>query len=178
MHVLLAVLGLLGAGACWWCRARYLAQAAAEVIDAAERARGFVRRRQFRKKAEASTISAIEDPRSAAVVLMVGIASSDGAMTEGSEREIRAAMRDLLALDRPEEELVFAKWATAGLADLNNLIARLAPLWTSRLTVQERLALYERVRRVAVADGPPDDLRLSALRKLRDRLGLVNASVA
>ncbi len=178
MHVLLAVLGVLGAGACWWCRIKYMSRAAAEIVDAAERTRGYVRRRQFRKKAEASTIAAIDDPRTAAVLLMVAVASCEGRMSEAAEREIRAAMQDVMDVEKPEEELVFAEWAVSGIADLNNLVFRLSPVWLRRLKEPERRELYGAVKRVAFADGDPDALQLSALQKLRDRLQLRNEVAA
>ena len=92
-------------------------------------------------------------------------------MTAASERQIRAAMQ-AISVDRPEEELVFAKWATSEVADLNNLVSRLSRIWTARLNPEERRDLYTMVRRVALADGALDDLRLSAFKKLHDRLGL------
>ena len=71
MHILLAVLGVLGVAAFWWYRVKYVGQAAGELVDAAERARGAFRRRQFRKKADTATIDAIDDPRTAATVRSV-----------------------------------------------------------------------------------------------------------
>jgi uncharacterized tellurite resistance protein B-like protein len=148
-----------------------MGQAAVEIVDAAERARGAIRRRQFRKKAEASTITSIEDPRTAAVVLMVAVATSNGPMKQASERQIRGAMQ-AISVDRPDEELIFAKWATTGVADLNNLVSRLSRLWTTRLSVEERRELHSMVKRVALADDALNDIQLSARRKLHDGLGL------
>lgn len=172
MHVLLAVLGLLGAAGCWWCRVKYMGQAASHAVDVAGRARGFVRRWRFRKKAESSPVAAVEDPRTAAVVLMVGIASANGPMSAAAEAEIRRAMREVMAVEKPDEELIFARWAVSAIADLNNLVFRFGRLWTARLDHRERRDLLDCVKRVASADGEPDDIQLSTLQKLRDRLAL------
>lgn len=105
---------------------------------------------------------------------MVALASCDGRMSEAAEREIRAAMQDVMDVEKPEEELVFAKWAVSGIADLSNLVFRLSLVWIRRLKEVERRELYGAVKRVAFADGEPDALQLSALQKLRDRLQLRN----
>ena len=172
MHILLAVLGVLGAGAFWWYRMKYMGQAAGEIVDAAERARGAFRRRQFRKKADAATIDAIQDPRTAAVVLLVAIASATGRMTDAQEGAIKNAMRQTLAVEDPEEELVFAKWAAADVVDITNLISRLSRVWTAKLSMAERLELYDLAKKISALEAEPDDAMLSSLQRLRDRLGI------
>jgi hypothetical protein len=109
---------------------------------------------------------------------MVAVASSAGRLTEAAEREIRAAMRDVIHVDRPDEELVFAKWAAADVADVNSLVFRFSRLWSARLDLSERREFYDSVERVAWASGAADDLQLSALQKLRDRLELSPAGGA
>jgi len=172
MHVLVAILGVLGAGAFWWFRFKNIGRAAGEVVDTAERVRGAYRRLQFKKKADAATIDAIGDPRTAAAVLLVALASADGPLTGAHEEAIKSAMRDVLEVAKPDEELFFAKWAAADVADLNSLVTRLSKVWTEKLDMKERRQLYDLASTVAAIDGPPDDLRLSALQRLRDRLGL------
>jgi uncharacterized tellurite resistance protein B-like protein len=170
MHVLIAVLGILGAGACWWCRVHYLAKTAGEVVDTAQRLRGVYRRKQFKRKADASTIDAIDDPRTAATVLLVAMASADAAISSAEEAAIRDAMRTIMAVKKPEEELIFAKWAAADVVDLNSLIARLSRVWTAKLDAAERRQLYDVAKKIAALENEPDDLMLSALQRLKDRL--------
>ena len=175
MHVLVLVLGLVGAGACWWCRMRYLGRTAAEVVDSAERLRGAYRRRQFRKKADAAAIDAISDPRTAAAVMLVALASVDGPLSPDAEDKIKASMRRLMAADNPDEDLIFAKWAAADVADLNSLVSRLSRVWNARLSAAERRDLYDLAGEIAALNGRPDDAATSALRHLENRLGLVRA---
>jgi uncharacterized tellurite resistance protein B-like protein len=152
---------------------KYMGQAAGEIVDAAERARGAFRRRQFRKKADASTIDAIDDPRTAAAVLLVAIASVDGRMSDKQETAIRDAMRQTMGVENPDEELIFAKWAAADVVDLTNLIARLSKVWTAKLTLAERLELYDLAKKVSALENEPDEATLSSLQRLRDRLGIL-----
>lgn len=171
MHILLAILGVLGAAAFWYYRAKSVSGAADEIIDAAERARGAFRRKRFKNKAEAATIDAIKDPRTAATVLLVAIATAEGRMSDKAEAAIREAMKTV-EVEKPEEELIFAKWATADVVDLNNLVSRLGRVWVEKLDMDERRQLYELAVRVASVEREPDELMLSALQRLRDRLVL------
>jgi len=174
MHILLAVLGILGAGAFWWYRIKYMGQAADEIVDTAQRARGAFKRRQFRKKVDAATIDAIDEPRTAAAVLLVAMASNGGRMSDVQEQFIADAMRRVMSVENPAEELVFAKWAAADVVDLTNLVSRLSRVWTTKLNMAERLELYDLARKVSALEGEPDDAMISSLQRLRDRLGIAS----
>jgi len=71
MHILLPLLGVLAAFGYWYFMLKNAGKAANEIADMAGRARGAYKRNQFRKKADASVIDAITDPRTAAVVMAV-----------------------------------------------------------------------------------------------------------
>ena len=111
MHILLTILGIVGAFGYYWFVIRNASQAVGEITDAAGRAHGAYKRRQFRKKADAATINSIDDPRIAAVVMAVSVASCDGDMTAEQDGVLKQAMGDVLAIEDPDEELTFAKWA-------------------------------------------------------------------
>ena len=170
MHIVIAVLGVVGAVAFWWYRVKYMGQAANEAVDAAQRAVGLYRRKSFKHKVEASTIDAIQDPGIAAAVLLTAIALAKGPLTANEEATITTAMRDVMGVAKPEEEMVFAKWAASDVADLNSLVSRLSKVWTEKLGLPERRELYDLATRVASLEGEPDDLVLAALRKLKERL--------
>ena len=77
MHIVLAVLGLLGGGLFWWYRLKVLGEAAGDFIDGAGRARGYFRRRRIWTQAEHSPLTAIEDPVLAAATLIFAIIAED-----------------------------------------------------------------------------------------------------
>lgn len=172
MHILLALVGVLGAGAFWWYRVKHIGQAASEAVDVAERARGAWKRRQFRSKVDAATIDAIADPRTAAAVLLVALAGAEDGMNEAQEAMIREALRDAMAVDDPDDELTFAKWAAKDVIDPNNLTLRLSKLWTARLDRNERRAFADLARRVVEAGGGVSDTQRESLRRLEQRLAL------
>jgi hypothetical protein len=80
-----------------------------------------------------------------------------------------------MGAENPDEDLIFARWAAADVADLNSLISRLSRVWNARLSAAERRDLYDLAGEIAALDGRPDDGTMSALRHLENRLGLVRA---
>lgn len=172
MHILLSVLGIVGAFGYYWFVIRNASNAVGEIADAAGRARGAYRRNQFRKKADAATISAIDDPRTAAVVMAVAVASADGDMTPEQDAALKDAMTKILRVSDPVEEMTFAKWAVREVADPNNISMRLGRLWTSSLTMRERQELVDMVRAVASAGGGLSDVQREAVDRLRTRLAI------
>jgi hypothetical protein len=172
MPVLLAILGALGAAAFWYYRIRDVGNAAGEVIDAAQRARGAYRRKQFRKKAESSPIEAVKDPAAAAVAMIISLASERGSLSPAATVAIKAEMEHVMGLVAVDEIFTFSNWVAGHATDPNILSLRFAKLWNENLQPSERADIYEMAKRVVEADGAPNDAQLSALRTLRDRLGL------
>ena len=117
MHILISVLGAAGAIAYYWYVLRDAGNVIETVADAAGRARGGYRRRKFRRMAEASTIRAITDPRTAAVVIAVAVAGCEGDMTAEQDAILKRMMHEVLGVDDPVEELTFARWAVRGIGD-------------------------------------------------------------
>ena len=92
MHIVLAVVGLIGAAAFWWYRLKYMSDAANEAVDAVGRVQGHFRRGKLRKKSALAPISAIDDPVIAAATIMA--ASCDSSTLE-SNRFARPCKRRL-----------------------------------------------------------------------------------
>lgn len=172
MPVLLALLGALGAAAFWYYRLRDVGRAAGEVVDAAQRARGAYRRKQFRQKAESSAIDAVDDPAAAAVAMLIGLASERGSLSRAAEEAIKAEMRHVMGLPNIVETFTFAKWVADHAMDPNTLSLKFAKLWVSRLDEAQRADVYAMAGRVVAADGAPTHGQIGALKALRDRLGL------
>jgi hypothetical protein len=172
MPVLLAILGALGAAAFWYYRMRDVGNAAGEVIDAAQRVRGAYRRRLFRQKAESSPIEAVKDPAAAAVAMLISLASERGGLSLAAEEAIKAEMRHVMGLIAVDEIFTFSKWVAGHTTDPNILSLRFARLWTEDLQPSERVDIHEMAKRIVEVDGSPNDAQLSALRTLRERLGL------
>jgi len=172
MHILLPLLGVLAAFGTWYFVLKRAGKAAGEIADVAGRAHGAYKRNQFRKKADASVIDAIDDPRTAAVVMAVAVAGAEGPLSERQDAVLLAAMASVLRIDKPDEELTFAKWAAEHVVDPNNVSLRLLRLWTGALDMAERRDLVDLVHKVAAAGGALSAVQEEAIQRLTTRLAI------
>ncbi len=170
MHILLPLLGVLAGFGYWYFVLKNAGKAAGEIADIAGRAHGAYKRNQFRKKAEASVIDAIDDPRTAAVVMAVAVAGAEGPLSAAQDAALLDAMTAVLGIDKPEEELTFAKWAADHVVDPNNVSLRFTRLWTGALSMKERRDLVDLVQKVAAADGQLSAVQEEAIQRLESRL--------
>ena len=171
MHVLFGILGVVGALTFWYFRLKQLHGAASEVVDVADRVRGALRRRSFRKKTEGSPLTAIDDPVTAAAVMMYAIATVDGAPGNAAEAVIRNELARIAPGADIEELLTFAGWAARQVDDPDNVSLKLAGIWRRTLTSGERKDLYAMTERVADC-GEQSPIKSNALRTLGSRLSI------
>lgn len=172
MHILLAIVGILGGLAFWWWRLKAMREAADDVTDAAGRAWGKWKRHKFRQKVDASPVEAVSDPAAAAVVMMLAIAETDGELTAATEAAIKSQITDAMGIEDPIELMVFAKWVAKHVEDADNVSLRYAKLWQQGLGQEERRDLADMVERVAGTDGPVSARQKAQIARLRERLGL------
>ncbi|HSG94847.1 MAG TPA: hypothetical protein VLA28_04970 [Afifellaceae bacterium] len=174
MHILLPLLGVLAAFGYWYFALKNAGKAANEIVDMAGRARGAYKRSQFRKKADASVIDAITDPRTAAVVMAIVTGGTERPLSARQEAVLLSAMASVLGVEKPDEELTFAKWAAAHVVDPNNVSMRFSRLWTGALAMNERRDLVDLVHAVAAADGAPSAVQEEAIQRLKARLAITS----
>jgi uncharacterized tellurite resistance protein B-like protein len=172
MPVLITILAALGAAAFWYYRIRALGGVAQDVVDAAQRARGAVRRRRFRNNVESSPFASVEDPAAAAAAMLIALAGPDGRLSAAAEAAVKEELGRIVARERLVETFTFGSWLGGQARDPNDLSLRFAKLWTGMLVEEERAEFHEMASRVAAADGEPSDLQKVALLRLKDRLGL------
>jgi uncharacterized tellurite resistance protein B-like protein len=173
MHIVMLIVAIAGGFGFWWFRLRQSAEAARDVVDAAERARGALRRRRFKAKVEGSTLTAVDDPALAAAIMMAGIAAQKGvAPSRKAEDSIRRHLATRIGVADPDGMTSYAVWAAGQVTDPNSMSRTLAKLWRERLQPAERQELLEMVWSVATVDGPPTDSQVDTLERLRERLEL------
>lgn len=166
MHIIGIIVTLLAGAGFWFWRARAAAQAVSELGDAAGRLRGKVKRTMFRRKVEGATLTGIDDPRLGAAVLLVSFVEVDRRITPADEASIGHWLRREAGEDKPEEAIVFARWACREVVDLNEVLRRLTPLFRERLGPDERAALVEKAASLISprSDAPGQN---EALRRMR-----------
>jgi hypothetical protein len=173
MHILIAIAGILGAGAFWWYRVQYMGKAAGEVADAIGHVRGNMRRNALRKKSALSPITAIDDPVVAAATVILAINTEDGPLDEDQEARLREQVEGIApSAQKADEALVYAKWASDQVADVHIVIDKCAVFLKDFLSEDEKEGLVGVVEAVSL----PGQRRAMFARRvelLRRKLGLV-----
>jgi uncharacterized tellurite resistance protein B-like protein len=171
MHILIAVVGLMGAAAFWWYRVKHMSEAANEVVDAVGRVRGSIKRKKLRKQAALSPLTAVDDPILAAATLITAIFSEDAPLTPVRENAIRDAISGIADPKKTDEAVIYGKWAASQIDDANVVIDKLSPFMRERLEESERLDLLKMIDDVAAAEDGLSPLYSQQMRRLRQKLG-------
>ncbi|MEO9336274.1 hypothetical protein ABFT80_02390 [Mesorhizobium sp. SB112] len=171
MHILIAVVGLMGAAAFWWYRVKYMSEAANEVVDAVGRVRGSIKRKKLRKQAALSPLTAVDDPILAAATLITAIFSEDTPLTPVRENAIREVISGIADPKKTDEAVIYGKWAASQIDDSNIVIDKLSPFMRERLEENERLELLKMIDDVAAAEDALPPLYSQKMRRLRQKLG-------
>ena len=171
MHIVISILGLLGAGLFWWYRLRAAGAAVRDVADMAGRARGAVKRRRFRNRAAVSPFAAIDDPVVGAATVIIAMAQEQGSFDDETERRLRDALVPVASRPRlVDEAVIYGKWAAGQCAEASTALRHVAPYLRETLTATERgelLAIAETV--IDPSTGTPAH-REQLLRSLVARL--------
>lgn len=172
MHIVVIILGLLGAGAFWWYRLKMMNDAAGEIVDTVGRVRGSMRRKKIRQQNELSPLTAIDDPVVAAATLIAAIVMDDVALNPNRESALRQETESVADPAKLEETVIYAKWAAGQIDDASTVIDKLGPFLSGKLTESEKIDLVAMVRRVALTEGPPLASLDQRMRRLRQKIGL------
>lgn len=174
MHIILAVLGILAGAAFWWWRIKAVGEAAHEVTDAAGRVWGKYKRRKFLNKVEDSPLAVIDDPATAAVILMYAIIAEDGGDGPAAELAVRTEVEKTMGITDSTEIITFGKWTAKHATDAANVIHRYGKLWQDNLSASERAQLVDMIARISpkTADAVLNLHQKTRLGKLRQRIGL------
>ncbi len=171
MHILIAILGALAAGAYWWYSAKNISSAANDVADAVGRVRGNFRRSAMKKKAAISPIAAIDDPVVAAAAVMTAIAAEDAVVTPELEQRVRLVLSRIADGAKADEAMTYAKWATDQVADVPVVIDTACAFLAERLNEREKEDLVAMVGEAAL-DDERHNMYPHRIDRLRKKLGL------
>jgi uncharacterized tellurite resistance protein B-like protein len=172
MSILLGLLAIMGvAGTLLW-RLNHAADAAREIADTADTARGLFRRWRWRRRTHVDLLAEIKDPREAAACMMVSLAQSDGALSERERTTILRAMIEHFQATASQAEDLFARarWLVRDVGDAAACFVRLQPLVMEKLATAERRDLVAMLIEVAKADGEPRTAEREAIARLQEHL--------
>jgi len=172
MPILMMIVSVAAAAAFWWWRAQRVRDAADTLIDLAGHAKGAYSRHRFRTKAGASVLSGVDDPGSAAAVLLYSIAALKGPAGTALEARIAEMLHAICRMAPKDiaDAAAFGPWAAQQIPDTNAVIRRLLPLWTSSLQDEQREELIGMATEVANFGSPANDAQVSSIRRLREAL--------
>jgi uncharacterized tellurite resistance protein B-like protein len=138
MHIL-ALLGVIAGGAAiWYWRIKMMREMGSEVANVVGRVQGHIRTGKFRKKAEGSPLSSVEDPALAAAIFLYALANEHNEILHLSEPAIRREIARIVRAADLEEMLAYAQWAARDVVDARDVVRRFKSLWRQKLTREER----------------------------------------
>ncbi len=174
MHIVLGLLGLLAAiGAIAW--RINMAMKGAEVIkDVAQTTANLPRKMRFKAKANRQRLSAVDDPREAAAVLLLGMARAGGELTREHKQAIRSNMESEFGVspEFSEELLARAAWYSANVADPADLVPRMTDFLAKHVGAPELAQVSTMLEAVSRVEADTGQDQFEYLRKYRQKAGL------
>jgi len=166
MHFIIAILGVIAGAAFWIYRIKLGADAGREVYDDVK---GAVRRGQWSRKADARLIETLKDPREAAAILMVQIASYDGEVTAAQKARIENLMLVNFHSDPDEAQGLysFGRMAVGQINDAANSLRHILRPIQSSLTPAEMTDLVQMLETVSEVEGEPNDRQRQLIAAVR-----------
>lgn len=170
MHIVLGILGVIAAASYYFFVIKRAGNAASEAIDMAQTVRGKMRRRAFKKKADGSVLTAVEDAGTAAAIIMVKTAECKGVVGDEALNTIKAIVNDEIGMPDGDEVVTFAKWVSEQVASPNDIIRQYKALWMNNLNPTQMSEFIDMVQRVASINGDPNNEQMEIIRQMRNRL--------
>ena len=172
MHIVLAILAVLGGIAFWIIRLGAVAGSAREIGDAAGDLVGAARRARMRRKATASPLTTLDDPRDAAVALMVAITKTEGDLTEAQARYIEHQAQEVLGYEDGSEALAHGRWLCQESSEPGHVIQRVLPLISKTCDDEQKRDIVRLMKEVASIGSEPAGIQIQAIEKLAYDLGI------
>lgn len=174
MHILGLIIAVLAGLGFWWWRIKAAGEVANDAADVAGRIWGKYKRRKFLNKVDDSPLAVIDDPATAAVVLMHVVAAEDNNAGPAKEEVIRLEVTNTMRIADPTELITFGKWTASHATESKSLMMRYGKIWIENLSSAERGDLVSMVERVMLAGQSTLATEQRArLDFLKQRLGLL-----
>jgi uncharacterized tellurite resistance protein B-like protein len=130
------------------------------IQEARAQRRDAERKRKALESQRSAPLQAIDDPRDAAIVLMLLVASKSNAPTREQHAAIEETARAVFGFERDlAERMTLARFAASRADDFEQAVGLFANLLRSRLSDAERRQLVEMVEAIAAHDGPSEPQR-------------------
>jgi len=172
MHILMMIAGVVAAAAYYYYGFKRAGNAVGEVIDTAGKIRGKMRRKAFSKKVASSPLAAVEDPGTAAAILLVKIAEAKGPISVSMRDEITNIVSREIGMPDADEVVPFAEWVCSQVVNPGDIVRRFRSLWLDSLNTEQLAQLGEFAEHIAGFESKPAPEQLSIVQSLRQRLNI------
>ena len=175
MHILLGILGIMGALAFWYWRVRAAHEAAGELANAASDVRLAIRRFGYLRKHKTHPADCVEDPRLAAAGIAAAIAGMDAPLSQAEIDQLTAEASAVFEVESAEavDITAFGRWIAGQCQSPEDAIRRLTRVVKAKAGAEAGPQLLSMVEAVATADGTPlDEREEDALEAVRRGLGM------
>lgn len=176
LHILLGILAVVGGIIIWIIRLGSLARSSREIGDAAGDIMGAARRARIRRKATASPLTTLSDPRDAAVALMVAVTKTEGDLTQTQAKFIERQAVELLGYADGAEALAHGRWLCQEAVEPGHVVQRVVPLISKACDEEQKRDIVRLMTEVASLDSEPARIQLQAIQKLAYDLGVRKTS--
>ncbi len=176
MHIIAALIGIIGFIAVWYWRLKMLHNVARDGRKVAETVANLPRKMRFKHKSGKGGLAVVDDPREAAAILMLEIAQARGTLTEKQEAAIRGEI--MHHFDFPEgdsnELIAQAGWLSRNAGASHVVMSRMTDFVRNSpgMTNKELVDLDGMLVTVSEAEGNPTPSQLDLLSIYRDKTGL------
>jgi uncharacterized tellurite resistance protein B-like protein len=169
MPIIVAIISTLAFWLIYW----FVRMGGMEQIQAARTQRRLLK---ARASDHIAPLRAVEDPRDAAMILMLLIARVDGDPTREHIAAVQTSARATFGFNHDlAARITQARFIAGRATSFEQAAAIFADLFNKRLTVDEKLQLVDMVRQIAKLDGP-SEAQLQAVDALSRRITLAPAT--
>jgi uncharacterized tellurite resistance protein B-like protein len=175
MHIILGVLGVLGAVALWYWRFKAAQEAAGEVANVANDVRLAIRRFGYMRKHKTHPADCVEDPRLAAAGIAAAVAAMDAPLSQAEIDRLTAEAGSVFGVEASEavDIAAFGRWIAGQCNTPDEAVRRLIRVVRDKAGAEAGPDLLAMVESVATADGGAlDEDEADALQAIRRGLGM------
>lgn len=169
MHIFLGIIGAIVGLIYFLSR---LARAARDGQKAVSEVGGIVRHHQWSRKVSRRLIENLSDPREAGAILLVQMASYEGALTDAQQGHIVDLMIEYFQTDSDtaEQLLSFARMSIGEINDAANSLSKILRPVEQVCKEQEKNDLVSMLQQVSSFTGAPSDQQTQLVDRVRMKL--------
>ena len=176
MHILALLGAVITFIAVWYWRLKIMKDVAEDGRKLAETALNLPRKLRFKARTGKGGLGMVDDPREAAVILMLEMAQARGVLTERQQDAIRAEIIHNFAFSETDADELIAQagWLSRNAGASHSTVGRMTDYvrTTANLSQRELVDLDGMLVTVSEAEGSPTDAQLDLLEIYRRKTGL------